>query len=57
MVTKAALPLLAESMGTCQYPGARSNVENHFAPERADKELSFHDSGYTSFTVAAFTSC
>ena len=35
MMTKAALPLLAGSIGTCQYPEARSNVENHFASERA----------------------
>ena len=51
----AALPLPARSVGTCQYPEARSNVEHHFAPERADKESSMHGSGYASLTVVAFT--
>ena len=53
---KAALSLLAGSMGTCQYPEARSSVENHFAPERADKESSMRGRGYASLTVAALTS-
>ena len=55
VVTKAALPLLAGSIGTCQYPDARSNVENHSAPDRADKESSICGRGYASLMDVAFT--
>ena len=56
MVTKDALPLITGSIGNCQYPDARSNVENHFATEREDKEFSMRHTWYASFTVVAFTS-
>ena len=49
-VTVVALSLLAQSKETFQYPEARSNVENHFAPERAQKESSICSREYVSLS-------
>ena len=41
--------------GTCQYPLARSRVQNHSEPARVSKHSVMFGSGYLSFRVASLT--
>ena len=43
------------SMGTCQYPLARSSVENHREPRRESIVSSMYGKGYESLTVRRLT--
>ena len=53
-VTKAVLHLASGDRDTCQYPLARSRVENHRLPANISMVSSIRGRGYASFTVAKF---
>ena len=52
-VAKAVLHLASGDRDTCQYPLARSRVENHRLPANISSVSSIRGSGYASFTVPA----
>lgn len=53
-IEKIIFSLSARSTSTCQYPLAKSRVENQQAQDRASRVLSIRGMGWTSFLVKLF---